>query len=88
MFIFRMGMLLACCIVGAIAAFVGGAVTALSLQSGEIRVSSGTGSSAFGRVSSRLADPAGYWTDLTLFGIAPMVIGAVVAIWCYRRLTG
>ena len=88
MFIFRMGMLLACCIVGAIAAFVGGAVTALSLQSGEIRVSSGTGSSAFGRVSSRLADPAGYWTDLTLFGIAPRASGAFDPIWFYRGPTG
>ena len=82
----QIGLTLAGIFFGGIAAFVGLAVTVLALKSGEISVSMQSSSGATGHVANRVADPSRFWTDLTLYGAAPLVVGALFAWYSWRRL--
>jgi len=84
MHMFRLGFALAGIFIGGIAAFTGLAVTILSLQSGEIGVTTTPG--AAGAMVSRVTDPGRYWTSLAIFGLGPIVLGTVAAAYAWRRL--
>ena len=84
MHMFRLGFALAGVFISGIAAFVGLAVTILSLQSGEIGVTMAPGTA--GAMVSRLTDPDRYWTNLAIFGLGPVVLGASAAAYAWHRL--
>jgi hypothetical protein len=86
MSIFKLGFALIATFLGGIAAFVGAAVTYLALKSGEISVSVVQGASAVGHVARRATEPQQYWTDLTWFGLAPLVLGAAIAWYSWQSL--
>lgn len=84
MHMFRLGFALAGIFIGGIAAVTGLAVTILSLQSGEIGITTSPG--AAGAMISRLTDPGRYWTNLAIFGLGPVVLGAFAAGYAWRSL--
>lgn len=82
--IFKIGFAIAGVFIGGISALVGAVVTLLALKSGEIGVT--MSNVAPGVMVSRAADPSRYWTDVTLFGILPAVLGAAASFYAWRRL--
>ncbi len=86
--IFKLGFALIATFLGGIAAFVGGAVVLLALRSGEISVSVMRGTTAVGHISRRATEPQQFWSDVTWFGFAPLVLGTMVAWYAWRKLKG
>lgn len=78
----RAGMAVAALLLGAIAAFLGVVVTVSALSTGAISVSYGSVSETI----TRTADAARYWQFVMMLGLAPAVLGALIARGGWRAI--
>lgn len=86
MTMFKAGFAVALTVIGAIAALLGAAITVGGLRTGEIGLSYGVGATAVADTVTRAANPDHFWRLLMGFGAAPLVLGAVAALWGWRTL--
>jgi hypothetical protein len=86
MTMFKAGFAVALAAIGAIAALLGAAITVGALRTGEIGLSYGAGASAVTDTATRAANPEHFWRLLMGFGVAPLVLGLIAAVWGWRTL--
>ena len=71
---------------GAVAIFMGGAVSISALGTGVIRYSHGDGAATVTHALRRDDDASAYWQALALIGGVPIGLGLAALVWARRSL--